>query len=698
MASFKGLAHGCETYSKLCFTGCLFAFSVDAVAQSSAESGDVVSVNITAPRDYVPDTGIATKSDTAASQAPFATSTIGRMLLQDRGLTSMQEALRTAPGVAPIIGIGGFNARYRYRGFLASSQLKDGFRSQSNFQVTEFQNVETLEVLRGPASSLYGRFEPGGVLNVVTKRPGVTVGAASATLDSFGQKRITGDVGGQWGESVGFRLNGAFENSDTYRDYAKNESNFISPAFQWKIGSKTTLNLNAEYLDRKGVFDRGFPLSLAFPVQSLSSKRFLGDPSDTFSNKTQSANALLTHKFETGPTMRVGFATSSAKSSGDYFFPVGTTPLISASGILSRRNQLTEDITKDQTALIEINGVMTFGSMEHKWFAGFEKNESSEDSRINRSTQNALLNVVNPVYGSVRSPATASIVNSIGANQTTALSLQNEIALLPQLRFTIGLRTEKIDSTFEDRGTKVLRQSSASPTIWRGGLAWSANEDLLFFANYSQSFSPEVTSRALVGGADPVPSRGSQWELGVRKQFMDKRIQTSASVFDITRQNVRVAEPAPSVLDRQVGEQRSQGVELEVIGRPTKQSQILANLTYLDTEVTQDTAALLGKRFNGVPKLSSTVWGRYDVNAKFAVGGGLVYSSDRFVDPANTFKLPGYVRWDFSAYGQITKDTRWQVNLINAFNKSYFENGNTTGNFYPGLPRTLRVSLSTRFL
>ena len=120
-------------------------------------------VTVTSMPDYVPDAGIATKTDTPAREVPFASSTVGRALLQDRGVTSMNDALVTVPGVAEINGIGNFNARYRFRGFLASSQLKNGFRQQVSFPVTEFQNVETLEVMRGPASSLYGRFEPGGV-------------------------------------------------------------------------------------------------------------------------------------------------------------------------------------------------------------------------------------------------------------------------------------------------------------------------------------------------------------------------------------------------------------------------------------------------------------------------------------------------------------------------------------------------------
>ena len=186
-------------------------------------------VTITSTPDYVPDAGIATKTDTPAREVPFASSTVGRALLQDRGVTSMNDALATVPGVAAINGIGNFNARYRFRGFLATSQLKNGIRQQVNFPVTEFQNVETLEVMRGPASGLYGRFEPGGVLNIVTKRPGVDVREISLSLGGDGQRRATADFGGKLGESVAYRLNAVVEDSKTFRDHVGNRTTFFAP-------------------------------------------------------------------------------------------------------------------------------------------------------------------------------------------------------------------------------------------------------------------------------------------------------------------------------------------------------------------------------------------------------------------------------------------------------------------------------------
>ena len=654
-------------------------------------------VTITSSPDYVPDAGISTKTDTPAREVPFTSSTVGRALLQDRGVTSMKDALATVPGVAAINGIGNFNARYRFRGFLASSQLKNGFRQQVNFPVTQFQNVETLEVMRGPASGLYGRFEPGGVLNIITKRPGVDIRELGLSLGDDGQRRATADFGGMLGESVAYRLNAAFENSETFRDYVGNRTTFIAPSFQFKLAPATTLDVDAEWLKRESNFDRGFPLALNVPILTLPSERFLGSPSDTFNNTTTNISAMLNHTFAGSSKLRFGFAKTSAQSDGNYFFPVGTTPLISNSGLLSRRNQLTSDFNKDTVYMAEATGQLMLGGTQHKWLAGLERSSGIEDSRINRSTVNSRINIYNPIYNAVKSPTTAVISNNEATNATTALYLQAEISFNKQWRLTVGARSESITSKFTDRATNITRQSSVQATTVRTGLAWMPTTDTTVFGNYSESFSPEVNARALVGGADPVPSRGKQFELGIRQDFLDKRLQTSATVFDITRTNVRVADAVLTTQDRQVGEQRSRGIELELSGRPTVRWQVVASVATLDATITQDTALLAGKRFQGTPRASVALWSRYDFSPALGLGAGLVYAGDRFVDPANTLSLPSYTRGDLAAYGQITQSTRWQINLLNAFDTRYFDSGNTVNNLYPGQPRTLRASVNVKF-
>jgi iron complex outermembrane recepter protein len=668
-----------------------------STSQSAFSQTTLPPITVVGSADYAPDVGVATRSETPAREVPFSVSSVGRTLLSDRGVTTMNDALRTVPGVAAITGIGNANARYRFRGFLASSQLKDGFRQQVNFPVTEFQNVETLEVMRGPASSLYGRFEPGGVLNIVTKRPGVETRNLAVSAGDDGQRRLTVDLGGKVGQGFGYRVNAAIEDSETYRDYVGQNMKFLAPALQWKLGSATTIDFKGEWLDRDSVFDRGFPLVTNVPIRSLPADRFLGDPADRFDNQTYLAQVQVNHRFANGLKLTAGYSGSKGSSLGDYFFPVGTTPLISATGNLSRRNQITTDINEDRTAMVELRGKASLLGFEHQWLVGIEQNRSVDDSKITRSTVNSLLNINTPVYGAVRSPVTAAITNSIARNDTTAVYLQNEVSFATQWRLTVGVRSESIESTFTDRITNVTRRSDVQATTGRAGLTFMPLKNHVYYLNASQSFSPEVTARGLVGGVDPEPSRGKQIELGARWELLNDRVQVQLSAFDIERTKVRVADTTTPTLDRQVGEQRSKGAELELTGRPMRGLQVVASLGVVEAKTTKDTVALTGKTFSGVPTKSASLWTRYDLHPRLSVAGGVNYVGERFVDASNTFALASYSRWDFALFGPINSQWRWQVNLLNAGNKQYLENGNTAANFYPGMPRTIRASVSVKF-
>ena len=535
------------------------------------------------------------------------------------------------------------------------------------------------------------------MLNIVTKRPGVAISEVAFSLGDDGKRRATLDFGGGANQVLSYRLNAALENSETFRDYVNNKTNFIAPSLRLKFSPQTNVDLNAEFGKRRAAFDRGFPLSLNFPVLSVDASRFLGEPEGRFDNTSKAGNIMLHHALSDGTKFRLGIASNNATSTGDYFFPVGTTPLISNAGVVSRRRQETQDTNKDTTLVAEAAGRANWGGVSHKWLVGLERNTSLEDSVISRATVNALLDINNPSYGAIRSPATAPVLSSAVRNRTTALVLQDEVALNSEWRITIGARHEKIKSSFADRVNRITRESAVSATTWRTGVSWLPTPTTVLFGNYSESFSPEVTARGLVDGANPVPSRGEQWEVGLREDFLNNRLQVSAAVFEINRSNVRVAEPAPSVLDKQVGSQRARGVELEISGRPTPQWQVVSSISTLNANIVNDTTALAGKRFNGVPRTTAALWNRYDISQSIALGAGITYVGNRFADPLNTLSLPAYTRWDFAGFGKITPAISWQVNLLNAFNKIHFVNGNTNGNFYAGQPRTLRLALTTRF-
>jgi iron complex outermembrane receptor protein len=675
----------------------LAALTVLSLAVPAVAADETIVV--TAPLDrYSPTADAGTRTGTPPLVVPFTVDSVGEALLTDQGLTSLQDALRTVSGTAPVTGIGGFNTRFRLRGFVSANLLRNGFRQALSVPVTEVANIARIDVLKGPSSALYGRFEPGGTINVVTKRPLTSDRyEAGVQADEHGLLRTTADLNLARG-ALAFRLNAAYDNGESFRSGVDNSTFFVAPALRLSLGERTTLNVEGEFLDREGVFDRGF-VSNAL-LLTLPPERFLGDTADSFDNRTTNISAMLTHEISDIWTLRAAGALGRGKSLGNYFFPVGAgaVPLVSATGVLNRRNQITDDGQVDRSAQVELLGRFEAGGVSNKLLLAADWNEDEGSSVIRRSVVNSGINIFAPVYGAVKSPTSASIVNTRARNEAYGVLAQVETEWAPALRTTVGVRAERAKAQFTnlDAATNRTQRSSEGAVTPRAGVTVLPTPQLAIFANWGRSFAPEVGTRPILGNAEPKASKGEQAEGGVRYESADGRVRASASLFRIEKTNIRVAEPAPSPFDVQVGKQRSKGVELDFAARPVDGLRIEAAYALTDAEVTRD-RVLAGRVLQATPKHSASVWARYDFTPSVGIGGGAFMVGDRFVDTANTFALDGYERVDAAVYWRPFGPVEVQLNLLNAFGTRYFENGNTNNNLYPGQPRTLRGSVRVTF-
>jgi iron complex outermembrane recepter protein len=665
-----------------------------AFAQTSADAPREIVVTASLEA-YEPEADIATRTGTPLLELPFVSDAVGATLIADRGLTNLTDALRTVPGAAPVAGIGNFNTRFRLRGFVSTNILRNGFRQALGFNTTDVAHIDRIEVLKGPASALYGRFEPGGVINIVTRQPlSRNRYAARITDDDDGQLRGTVDLNWAASNAVQARVNAAYDNGESFRDFVDNPTFFVAPSVAAALGPDTRLIVEGEYSDRDGVFDRGFVSNVQ--LLALPPARFLGDPADTFRNRTSAASVTLEHGDVDDVRLRLGGSYSRSRSDGFYFFPVAGgagVPLISATGILNRRIQTTFDIQRDWTVMAEIAGRFSTGPIEHTVLGAAEYNRDAAVSQIIRSTTNAGINIFNPVYGAARPAPTATIVNTTASNKSFAGIAQLESAWTPWLRTTVGVRLERIKSRFVDNA--LVRSGAARETALtpRAGLTILPGNSFAIYANYGRSFAPEVTTRPIVGGGQPEPSIGEQIEAGIRWERADGRIRASAALFEITKTNIRVAEPAGSPFDRQVGEQRSRGFEIDAAAQPVENLRFELAYAYTDATVTRD-ATLIGRRLQATPEHAASLWTRWDVHPQIGMGAGIFLVSDRFVDTQNSFALDGHARADFALFWRPINRVELQLNLLNAFDVGYFENGNTNNNFYPGQPRTIRATVS----
>ena len=685
----------------LILSASLLALASAARADDAASEAEIV---VTATIDrYAPRTLAATRTDTPALEVPFSVDTVGAALIADRGLVTITDALRTVSGTNPVGGIGGFNTRFRLRGFVAQNNLRNGYRQGVAWPVTEVQNIERIEVLKGPASMLYGRLEPGGAINIVTKQPDVArnFGSAGLMVDEDGLLRGTADLNLALGTGIGLRVNGVWENGEGFRDAVANETRYIAPAIAFQPGDRTRIVIEGEWLDRDGVFDRGFAAApgLLNLMTGLPPERFLGDPADNFRNETRTITARLTHEFSDDVLLRVGGGWGRGDARGAYFFPVaggGTIPLLTAGGILNRRNQITIDREDDASAQVDLVVKARTGGIAHTLLLSADWSENRGFSTINRATVNAPVNIFAPVGGALYSPTTARIVDSRARADGLGALAQLETAWTPWLRTTAGLRVERSRARFTDNITGVTGRTEDTAVTPRLGLTLLPGNGFALFANWGRSFNPETSTRPLVDRAIALPSLGEQFEAGARWESADGLLRASASWFRITKTNVRVAEPAPSQADRQSGEQRSQGIEIDLALQPVKGLAFEAAYAFTDAEVTAD-RTLLGRQLNQVPRHAASLWARGDLTRRLGLGVGATIVDARFIDPANSFRLPGFARFDGAVYWQPVDALQLQLNLINISDEQYFENGNTNNNFYPGQPRTIRASAMVRF-
>lgn len=685
----------------LLLSASLLALASAARADEAASEAEIV---VTASIDrYAPRTLAATRTDTPALEVPFSVDTVGAALIADRGLVTITDALRTVSGTNPVGGIGGFNTRFRLRGFVAQNNLRNGYRQGVAWPVTEVQNIERIEVLKGPASMLYGRLEPGGAINIVTKQPDVArnFGSAGLMVDEDGLLRGTADLNLALGTGIGLRVNGVWENGQGFRDAVGNETRYIAPAIAFQPSDRTRIVIEGEWLDRDGVFDRGFAAApgLLNLMTGLPPERFLGDPADNFRNETRTITARLTHEFSDDVLLRIGGGWGRGDARGAYFFPVaggGTIPLLTAGGILNRRNQITIDREDDASAQVDLVVKARTGGIAHTLLLSADWSENRGFSQINRSTVNAPVNIFAPVGDTLFSPTTARIVDSRAAADGLGALAQLETAWTPWLRTTAGLRVERSRARFTDSITGVTGRTEDTAVTPRLGLTWLPGDGFALFANWGRSFNPETSTRPLVDRTVALPSLGEQFEAGARWESADGLLRASASWFHITKTNVRVAEPAPSQADRQSGEQRSQGFEIDLALQPVKGLAFEAAYAFTDAKVTTD-RTLIGRQLNQVPRHAASLWARGDLTRRLGLGLGATIVDARFIDPANSFRLPGFARLDAALYWQPIDAVQLQVNLINIGNERYFENGNTNNNFYPGQPRTLRASAVVRW-
>jgi catecholate siderophore receptor len=692
--------------------------ATEAAAQSAPDEADaaVSVVTISGARQeaahYKESTATsATKIDAPLRDIPQTVNVVPQQLLRDQGVLSMENAMKSVPGVGLSNG-DGQRDQVTLRGFSAiSDQFIDGLRDDALY-FRDLSNVERIEVLKGPASVLYGRGSSGGLINRISKKPGIDKSEITAQLGSWNQKRAELDLARNAEASgLAFRVTGAVERADSYRDQQFLDREAIAPSLLVKLGDASSVLLQAERLSDRRVTDFGFPSYRGRPVDVPASS-YYGAANARDADYSQADMTALGFTFQHRFNDRLSFR--NAFRHYDYSLDrnntlVGAVDETALTVSLNRTNLRREENGYfNQT---ELSHKAWLGNMAHQILYGVELGKQDKD-QLNRSQSKvatvALFDPVLPVLA--RTVSSAPSTDNRGIMTTNSAYVQDLVSLSAQWKALAGVRYDRFEQETVERRVgqpNLARTDRAwSPRV---GLVYQPTQEQAYYASYSKSFQPSAENFALAASnAQIAPEETTNHEVGAKFDFLGGAISTTASLFRLERTNIKATDPVTNQLIP-IGVQRTDGLELTLVGQLSQAWQVWSGYSWLDARITSSPALdnsdnvikrvpIQGKRATLTPRHSANLWLARTFGKALRAGAGVNFVGDRFANPGNTVTLPGFTTVDaMAAYRLASMEV--QLNVANLLDRKYIVSGHgSSPNLnLPGAPRSVKLTARYTF-
>jgi len=696
-------------------------FAGPAAAQSSgagpeaAQLSTVEVVGRTESGAYHADEAAGAKTDLPLRELPQSVRVVSRQAIDDLGATRLDDVLDYVGGVSRQNNFGGLWDNFAIRGLPGNENtgmatLLNGFSSNRGFNAPrDLAGVERIEFLKGTAAALYGSSEPGGTLNIVSKRPlWKAAHAVEGYLGSHGLKRGAFDSTGPIGENFAYRFNVAVEDRDSFRDHVSARREVIAPAFTWKLGRDTVLEYSGEFLRHATPLDRGV-VAVGNRLGAIPRSRFLGEPADgdmTVENQTH--QFILSHEWNSAWRSRLGLSYRKTSLNG---FSTEASALGANNATLARQRRFRDFDSNDIALQAELQGTMRTGAIEHELLFGLESFRFSMDSIMLRANPTAArpyaIDIYNPVYGQLQ-PIPGRNTDTLEHQRNTAFYMQDAIKLAPEWRLVAGVRVDNYRQSLENRIAGTTARQDPSSTSPRIGLSWLPTPQWTFYANAGRSFRPNVGSDVAAQGFEP--ETGRALELGTKWESADRRMGATAALFDIRKRNVLTSDPVNAGYSTAAGEIRSRGFEFDLAGQLTTNWRLNASLVLNDVEITKDNTLAIGGRLLNVPRVNGSVLAVYE-NAfangqRYGIGGGVTHVGKRLGQARTqadakaatpSFELPSYTTAKLVAYWRINPALRVTLDVDNLFDSTYYASSYSRLWVTPGAARTITVGLQAKF-
>ncbi|MDF5725100.1 MAG: TonB-dependent siderophore receptor [Rhizonema sp. PD37] len=643
----------------------------------------------------------ATRTDTPLRDIPQSIQVIPATVIQDQGAVRLTEAVRNVSGVAFAGSSGDRGEDYTIRGFTANI-YKNGFLDDGNSSraYRETANIERVEVLKGPASVLFGRLEPSGIINLVTKKPlAEPYYNVSFTAGSYSFYRPTLDFSGPLTQDgkLGYRLNIAYENSGSFRDFVNKDRFFISPVLNWKIGDKTNLTFEGEYLHAENPLDRGLPV-IDNKIADIPISRYLSDPRNQVVVDESRTYLTLNHQFNQNLSLRSAVRVTTASETNNRFViqPIfatsnnGTITLFNS----GPANQYYETYFLQNDLTAKFNT----GSVKHTLLFGTEVGRLYEHDQGQKGPDQPI-NIFNPVYNFSYDGPYQPFGNSTTNTNTFGIYLQDQITVFDNLKLLVGGRFDTYHSETQDFFNASTAKTDSDAFSPRVGAVYQPTKEISLFTNYSRSFNP--VSGVARNGSAFVPERATGYEVGIKGDFFNGRLSSTLALYTVTKTNVATADPSDptGTFSIQVGEQRSRGIEFDIAGEILPGWKVIGSYAYTDAEVTKDNTYAVGNALANTAQHTGSLWTTYTFQTGslkgFGFGGGIFANSRAYGDLDNSYTIPGFVRTDAALFYKKNR-LRASINFKNLFDVKYFE-GTFLRAANPAAPFTVQGTISWEF-
>lgn len=649
--------------------------------------------------------------------APQTVTIVPREVIEQRNATTLRDVLRNVPGISIQAGEGGVpnGDNLTLRGFSARTDIfVDGVRDLGGYFRDSF-NLESVEVIKGPASAQSGRGSTGGLINQVNKLPQLErfldVNAGLGT-DAYG--RVTVDLNQPletWVEGAALRLNLMYHTADAPgRDFVTAERWGVAPTLALGIGTPTRVVFSWYKLVQDNTPDYGIPWVPATASATLAPwfDRPAPVPLDTWyglarrdyeKTDTDIGTVRLEHDLSDQFTLTQTFRFVSVDRDSIVTAPrfvAGTTDITSQ---LQSRDQVDENFTS-QTNLIANLGE---GYVRHGLLFGLEFVEESSINYLRAHTGAAPATTPfddpDP-FRAIPSPVRRTGAFNAADSSTVALYVFDTIKFGEAFEITGGVRWDSFDMTYDQVSAALARtrfESSDDQFSYRLGAVWHPVPDASVYVSYGTSFNPSAEGLTLSATTTALPPEESEtWEIGAKWDILDKRLLVSTALFRTDKTNARTTDPITSTVTL-TGEQRVQGFEIGLTGDITPDWMIFAGYTFLDSEILDSAnPAEIGNQMPNTPENSFSLWTAYKVGDRFELGLGAQFVDARFNNNSNARSADAYWLWDATAAWNVTDKAQVRLNLYNLADEEYFDSIGG-GHLIPGAARSAVVSVGYRF-